>query len=69
MHTDKLFTNGLDQQGCNNRAVNAAGKSQQDLLVTDLFTDCGYLFVDKGLSKFGGGDAHHVVRTLIGIHA
>lgn len=69
MHADELLADGLDEQRCNNRAVNAAGKGQQDLLVTDLLTDCGDLLIDERLGKFGSGDTHHVVGTLVGIHA
>ena len=68
VHANQLLANGLDQQGGNNGAVNAAGKSQQDLLVANLFTDCGNLFVNERLGKFRGGDAHHVVGALVGIH-
>ena len=69
MHADELLSDGLDEQRCDDGAVNAAGKGQQDLLVADLLADCGNLLVDEGLGEFGGGDAHHVVGTLVGIHA
>ena len=69
MHADKLLADGLDQQRRDNRAVDAARKGQQNLLVTDLLADCGDLLVDERLSKFGSGDTHHIVGTLVGIHA
>ena len=39
--------------------------------VADIYmlTDCGDLLVDERLGKFGSGDTHHVVGTLVGIHA
>ena len=67
VHADKLLADGLDEQRCDDGAVNAAGKGQQDLLVADLLADCGNLLVDEGLGEFGGGDAHHVVGTLVRI--
>ena len=69
VHADELLADGLDEQRCDDGAVNAAGKGQQDLLVADLLADCGNLLVDEGLGEFGGGDAHHVVGTLVRIHA
>lgn len=59
----------LDEQGRDNRTVDAAGKSQQDLLVANLLADCSDLLIDEHLGKFGSGDTHHVVGTLVGIHA
>ena len=69
MHADKLLANSLNEQRRNNRTVDATGKSQQDFLVADLLVDCSDLLVDERLGKFGGGDTHHVVGTLVGIHA
>ena len=69
MHADKLLANSFDQQRRDDRAVDAAGKGQQDLLVTDLLADCGDLLVDEHLGKFGSSDTHHIVGTLVGIHA
>ena len=69
MHADKLLADGLDQQCRDNGAVNAAGKGQQDFLVADLLADCSDLLFDERLGKFGSGDSHHVVGTLVGIHA
>ena len=39
------------------------------LLVADHLFGLGDLLVDEGLSELGGGDAYHVVRALVGIHA
>lgn len=69
VHADELLADCLDEKGGDDRAVDAAGKSQQNLLVTDLLADCGNLLVDERLGKLGGSDAHHVVGTLIRIHA
>ena len=69
MHADELLADGLDEQRRDDRAVNAARKGKQDLLVADLLTDCSNLLFDERLSEFGSGDTHHVVGTLVGIHA
>ena len=69
VHADELLADGLDEQGRDNGAVNAARKGQQDLLVADLLADCSDLLFDERLGKFGSGDTHHVVGTLVGIHA
>ena len=57
VHADELLADCLDEKGRDDRAVDAAGKSQQNLLVTDLLADCGNLLVDERLGKLGGGDA------------
>ena len=69
MRADELLADCLDEKGCDDRAVDAAGKSQQNLLVTDLLADSGNLLGDERLGKLGGGGAYHVVGTLIRIHA
>lgn len=69
MHADELLADSLDEQRRDNRAVNATGKGQQNLLVADLLADCSDLLIDEHLGKFGSGDTHHVVGTLVGIHA
>ena len=69
MHADELLADSLDEQRRDNRAVNATGKGQQDLLVADLLADCSDLLVNERLGKFGSGDTHHIVGTLVGIHA
>ena len=69
VHADELLADGLDEQGRDNRTVDAAGKSQQDLLVANLLADYSDLLIDEHQGKFGSGDTHHVVGTLVGIHA
>lgn len=69
VHADELLADSFDEQGRNYRTVDAAGKSQQDLLVANLLADCSDLLIDEHLGKFGSGDTHHIVGTLVGIHA
>ena len=69
VHAGELFADGLDEQRGHHGGVHAARQGQQHLLVADLLADCGNLLVDEGLGEFGGGDAHHVVGTLVRIHA
>lgn len=69
MHADELLADGLDKKCRDDGAVDAAGKRQQDLLVAYLLADCINLLGNERLGKLGGGDACHVVRALVGIHA
>ena len=69
VHTDELLADGLDKKCRDDGAVDATGEGQQDLLVTHLFADCVDLLGDESLGKLGSGDACHVVRALVGIHA
>ena len=69
MHADELLADGLDQKGGHHGGVDAAGKGEQNLLVADLRFGFGNLLIDECLGQFGGGDAYHVVRALVGIHA
>ena len=66
VHADELLADGLDQQRGNDGRVDAAGKGQQHLAVAHLLPDGLDRFVDEGVGQFGRGDAHHVVRALIG---
>ncbi len=61
--TDQLIADRLDEQGCHNRGVDAAGQGQQDFFVADLFLDEGDLLIDERLGELGGGDADHIVRS------
>ena len=56
---DELLSDGLDQEGCDDGAVDAAGEGEENLPVADLSAKLLYLLIDKGLSKLGGGDALH----------
>ena len=69
MHANELLTDGLNKKCRDDGAVDAAGKGQQDLLVAHLLADSVNLLDDEGLGKPGSGDACHVVRALVGIHA
>ena len=68
VHADELLADGLDQQGRDHGGVHAAGQGEQRLLVADLLAAGGDLLGDKGLSELRGGDADHVVGTLVEIH-
>ena len=65
MYADQLLANGLDQQCCNNRTVDTAAESQQNLLVTNLFANGCDLLGNESFSQFGGGDTSHGIGTQI----
>ena len=68
VHADELLADGLDQQRGDHGGVDTAGQGQKGLLVADLLATGGDLLGDKGLSELRGGDADHVVGTLVQIH-
>jgi len=68
VHADELFADGFDEQCGDNGTVDTAGECQKHLLVTNLRTDSGDLFVDELRGKFGGGDAGHGFGTKIVAH-
>ena len=68
MDARQLFSNCLNQQCSNNRRVNAAGKSKQNLLVADLLPQSNQLFVYKSLGQFRCGDTLHGIRTSVILH-
>ena len=65
---DQVLPNGPDQQSRADRAVHAAGKSEQHLAVSNLGTDGPDLFFNKGFRQRGGRDPFEGFRTLVGIH-
>ena len=65
MDADQLLTDGFDQQSGNDRRVNTAGKSQQNLLVANLLTDQLDLLIDKGICQLEIGDTSHRLGTDI----
>ena len=68
MHADQLLTDGFDQQRSDNRAVHTAGKSQQNLFVTNLFPDGFHLLGDKCLGKRGSRNPFHAFGPFVVIH-
>ena len=63
----ELIAYRLDQQGGNDRRIHAAGKGQQNLLVTDLRPEGCDLLLDERLRQGRRGDALHVLGTNVGI--
>ena len=69
MNAHEILADCLNEKRSYNRAVNAARKSKQNLLVTDLRLYRSNLLVDKSLRKFGSGDAFHRIRSLVTVHS
>ena len=67
-HTGQLLADRFDQKCRNDRRINTAGQSQQNLLITDLFPQRCKLLVNEGLCKFRGGNPLHALRAFVFSH-
>ena len=68
MDADQLLADSLDQKSSNNGRVDSAGQSQQDLLIANLLTNGGNLFLNKFVGQLKIGDALHGFGTNITGH-
>ena len=68
MDANQLLANGFDQQGGNHGGIYAAAQGQQNLLITYLLADFGYLLGDECIGKGLGSDALHGFGTNIITH-
>ena len=68
MNGDQLLPDGADQERGHDGAVDTAGKGEQNLFITDLLPDGGYLFGDEGFGQFGRCDPLHGIGALVVIH-
>ena len=63
MDAGELFADCLDQQGCYDRGIHAAGQGQEHLAVADLRTAGCHLLIDKCFCLRLGCDSLHRIGT------
>ena len=68
MDADKLLSDRLDQQCCDDRAVHTAGEREQDLFIADLGAQFFDLLFDECICERFCGDALHGFWSDIGTH-
>ena len=61
----QLLAYGFDQQGRDDRGVNAAREGQEHFFVSDLGTEFFDLFVDEFFGQGRSGDSLHVGRAYV----
>ena len=65
MDTNELPADCLYEQSSHYGAVNSARERKKHLLVTDLFPERLYLFLNEGLSKLFRCDPLHIFRSYV----
>ena len=63
VHADELLADRLDEQGCDDAAVDTAGECKENFLVPDLILRQLDLLCDERIRLLLRGDARHPVRS------
>ena len=68
MDADELAADGLDEESCDDRGIDAAREGEKNLLIADLCADGGNLLGNEGVGEGFCVDAFHGFGSFVGIH-